>query len=670
MRLLYVCGTYYPSTGGAEISAYTLLRELAKKPGCDVAVMTDERYAELNDGIKVYLTSHEKRGEKLEGVIDEFKPDAIFTQLMWSDVALKKSNEIGLPSVLRVCKIPFNLDISYGSVYSPSSIISISKKVKNYVINEFNRQSEIIHSAIDIEELRKNYSNPEKKYVTMFNPIKRKGGKIFRSLAKEFPNKEFSVVLGWSSLKNARGSETFSKKYISRITESLGKNEGGGLPEYVDMKGLDNVTYLKPGMDVWRIYEKTKILLVPSQWEEAFGRVALEGMSLGIPVIASKVGGLKEVVKGGGLLVEDYDEVSAWKKKLKKLFDDKRYQEVSESCKQKSKKYSLEKNVKHHYELFQKACNKLRVHGGGLVRGKKKIILRGVSIVEPYKLVNKRERSPEKVLEEVKDHGFNAVRVPIHPGRYRVVENYLDEYVDRIVKKCEELSVHCILDWHGIGNPLTGETRLKEQFVEKGGKNYYLHDANIKLARQAWKEISQEYGECEHVLFEVFNEPAPGDEAVKKLGLSALKWSNWKKELEKLLSIIRQNSSNVVILSPTRWAYDLSKVANNPVKASNIMYSVHPYPVHDDWKENFEAASHLPLIVTEWGFREKTPHKFMRGSVEGYGKKILEYMGEHGISWLAWCYDDVWSPRIFKKLKYDERELTEWGELLLRRSEE
>jgi Glycosyl transferases group 1 len=44
------------------------------------------------------------------------------------------------------------------------------------------------------------------------------------------------------------------------------------------------------------IYSSTSLLLMPSQWEEAFGRVALEACANGIPVVVSKIEGIPEAV--------------------------------------------------------------------------------------------------------------------------------------------------------------------------------------------------------------------------------------------------------------------------------------------------------------------------------------------------------------------------------------
>jgi aminopeptidase-like protein/glycosyltransferase involved in cell wall biosynthesis len=61
--------------------------------------------------------------------------------------------------------------------------------------------------------------------------------------------------------------------------------------------------------DLARILPRADIAVVPSVCHEAFSRFALEAMSCGVPVIASRVGGLVELVRDGvdGLLVEPDD---------------------------------------------------------------------------------------------------------------------------------------------------------------------------------------------------------------------------------------------------------------------------------------------------------------------------------------------------------------------------
>jgi glycogen(starch) synthase len=61
-----------------------------------------------------------------------------------------------------------------------------------------------------------------------------------------------------------------------------------------------------PPAEVYGLMNRASMVVVPSRYREAFGLVALEGSQMARPVIASRVGGLQEVVQHDetGLLVE------------------------------------------------------------------------------------------------------------------------------------------------------------------------------------------------------------------------------------------------------------------------------------------------------------------------------------------------------------------------------
>ncbi|MEO1993144.1 MAG: glycosyltransferase family 4 protein [Pirellulales bacterium] len=326
---------------------------LKKSYDVEVEVLTDERYGSgIIDDVPFKGVPHTDREEALDQTITRFRPDVIFTQLMWSDVAMVAAKRHDVPSVLRVCKIPFETDICEGSHFSPTEIIVVSEPVRDYVKEKFGRSSYAVPSAVDLDILRSHFRPGHGRYIMMFNPLERKGGNIFRMLAATMPDHEFATVLGWSTLKNEPGSAQFSDAYIRRITESLGSVYTNN-PKFVDMSDLANVTYLDPSPEVWKIYEQVKVLLVPSQWQETFGRVALEGLALGIPTVASGVGGLAEIVGNAGIVVSDYELVSVWREcLLKAVKDPARY---SESGKTRARQYSLDNVLKAHQEVLMEA---------------------------------------------------------------------------------------------------------------------------------------------------------------------------------------------------------------------------------------------------------------------------------------------------------------------------
>jgi len=73
--------------------------------------------------------------------------------------------------------------------------------------------------------------------------------------------------------------------------------------------------------ELGELYRRASIVCVPSVFEEPFGLVAIEAMASGTPVVASRRGGLPEVVGNAGQLVDPTDTV-AFGAVLARLADD------------------------------------------------------------------------------------------------------------------------------------------------------------------------------------------------------------------------------------------------------------------------------------------------------------------------------------------------------------
>ncbi len=93
-------------------------------------------------------------------------------------------------------------------------------------------------------------------------------------------------------------------------------------------------------------YQAADILIVPSQYEEAFGKVIIESLSCGTPVIGANKGGIPEVLDPSvGILIEP--TVKEIKEKIEFLFDNpQELKRLKNNC----RKYALDrfsiKNVK------------------------------------------------------------------------------------------------------------------------------------------------------------------------------------------------------------------------------------------------------------------------------------------------------------------------------------
>ena len=65
------------------------------------------------------------------------------------------------------------------------------------------------------------------------------------------------------------------------------------------------------------VYAQARVLLMPSVWEEAFGRTVIEAQLNGLPVLASNRGALPETVGNGGLTLDPHAPVEVWAEALR-----------------------------------------------------------------------------------------------------------------------------------------------------------------------------------------------------------------------------------------------------------------------------------------------------------------------------------------------------------------
>ncbi len=155
-------------------------------------------------------------------------------------------------------------------LHQVGKIISNSFYMKSYLQQWGQLHSEVLDLPMYDCRTRLPDGPTKDEFVTIINPCGIKGISIFISLAERFASVRFAAVPTWG------------------MTES----------DRVKLLSLNNVSLLPASDEIASVFERTRVLLVPSLWDEAFGRVVIEAMIHRIPVLASNVGGLSEAKLG------------------------------------------------------------------------------------------------------------------------------------------------------------------------------------------------------------------------------------------------------------------------------------------------------------------------------------------------------------------------------------
>lgn len=199
-------------------------------------------------------------------------------------------------------------------------VVANSEFTASRLRSQFDVDPEIIYPPITIDEYEVSYT-PDGK-ITMVNPrAQYKGPDIFLDIAKAMPDEEFLLV-----------GDTPNEDIETRAS-SLPNLEHRGWQD--DMK---------------EVYGQSKVVVIPSRYEEPFGRVAAEAMVSGIPVVSSNRGGLPEVVGETGRLIDDIESTDIWVTAIREILD-KNTAARRETRQERAQTFSMENQVAHLLEL-------------------------------------------------------------------------------------------------------------------------------------------------------------------------------------------------------------------------------------------------------------------------------------------------------------------------------
>jgi glycosyltransferase involved in cell wall biosynthesis len=312
MRILFATGHgYLPQrVGGSESSTNELILAL-QEAGHDCAVLAQLQgngWLGLRNRVLMKLTGRPLLADRRPGypvyrawyphlqaalAVARELPDVVLVQSGESLRMAKAFQETGLPTVVYLRDVEFH---ELGG--DPAELPGVTYLANSHFVAErfraaFGPTPEVIRPLFQAER----YATPRApKYVTFVNPHPVKGVDLAFEIAALCPEIPFCFVEGWP----------------------MSREEKAALEARVAAQ--PNV-HLEPRThDMREIYQATHTLLVPSQWEEAWGRVVTEAQFSGIPVVASNRGGLPEAVGPGGRVLAHDAPAAVWAAALREYW--------------------------------------------------------------------------------------------------------------------------------------------------------------------------------------------------------------------------------------------------------------------------------------------------------------------------------------------------------------
>ena len=316
------------------------------------------------------------------------------------------------------------------------------------------------------------------------------------------------------------------------------------------------------------------------------------------------------------------------------------------------------------------------------------IELHGVNIADPKRVdvtASVRGKDAAQAIDLATDpsQGWHAdvVRLPVQPvdiGEHQAgagpeppafdesqLQDYIENHLDPAVQQCAANGAYAIIDYHRHRDIPWTDDGLSQEVT------------------MFWDIVAQRYGEMDHVIFEVYNEP----QGNPNYGVSGQElvdfWGEWKATAQPWVDTVREYTENLVLVGSPRWSQMTFGAVIEEFDGANIGYTLHLYPGHgpttpedyddfvtpvnngggevpyDDETPAWEVA---PVFMTEWGFDYDADPAAGGGVNEDtaagadwaehdpdFGHHVTEWLSTRPVHSTAWVFDVLWDPNMFTR---------------------
>ena len=233
----------------------------------------------------------------------------------------------------------------------------------------------------------------------------------------------------------------------------------------------------------------------------------------------------------------------------------------------------------------------------------------------------------------------------------QAVEFWSEEAISTMVRDMNIQIVRAAMatgneDWsngyQGYGSDPNTQLGLMKTVVEAAIKNdiyviidWHSHNANeqTEASKNFFKQMAQTYGQYDHVIFELFNEPTD------------IAWGTIKTYADQVVSVIREYSDNLVLVGTPKWDQNPQAAIGNEVNdpKKNTAYTLHYYANSHCWSGQYDWGgtcegtngeeainAGLSVFVSEWGTADASGGG---NPDQGRNQSWQEYINKHQLSW-------------------------------------
>jgi glycosyltransferase involved in cell wall biosynthesis len=328
MRILIVMKMFSSTSGGAENQVYNMVMHLKHKHNftivCSNAVETGSIKGVTITTLPVsfrfmYYIYSRKLKQSLEKIIPSF--DLVHCHnycCYYVDTAARMAKKNGVPLVITnhgifpsrnfvtaIMMFFYNKLIGSKTLNLADKILSInecSMEKMNRIGAPVNRNI-VVHNGINLQEFKVAPDRNYRKRIAMANE------KVVVYASRLEPEKGLGFLV--ESLEEAL---TKGKNLKLAVAGDDTTSYAGKVKKLIMKKGLEKRVIFLGRLDrkeLVQLYKSGSVFALPSAYEP-FGVVLLEAMACGLPIVATNVGGVPEILAGTGNALVDYGDTNGF----------------------------------------------------------------------------------------------------------------------------------------------------------------------------------------------------------------------------------------------------------------------------------------------------------------------------------------------------------------------